>query len=47
MDYPWADEDYASTGIADGVSFFPVDALRKDPSLWEVFRKAITDSKEP
>ena len=32
---------------ADGVSFFPVDALRKDPSLWEVFRKAITDSKEP
>ena len=32
---------------ADGVSFFPVDDLRKDPSLWSLFRQAISDSKEP
>ena len=107
MDYPWAADDYASTGIADlvdyfelgtyrprvhgpedpesmefdlararrlvgpdnivygsfsagcdipeafrflyenadGFSFFPVDALRKDPSLWELFRAVIADSQ--
>ena len=29
---------------ADGVSFFPVDALGKDPALWEVFHEAITNA---
>ena len=53
-----ADDDYAYTGCdiaqafpflyanADGVSFFPVDALRKDPSLWELFHELIAESKE-
>ena len=31
---------------ADGVSFFPVDALRKDPSIWDLFHELIAESKE-
>ena len=32
---------------ADGFSFFPVDALRKDPSLWNVFHEAIQKANTP